>query len=298
MGAAPSSAQLATAFRVLVDMLCSLSPQQGTDDSPGRADVDLFCYCLINCATLADVIERAIRFTHISNNRWGGLRMETAGGLAVFSTDSRRSRNAAAPCLLDVFGLAFFFKLFSWLIAEPLPLHSVHLVHDGVPGEQVIDALFDGPLMFGARETALVFDSVFLSRPVVRTYNALSRVLAHLPLALLQLPRNGSTRAQVEMMFGRAIEACQAAPGLEQIADMLGQSISTLRRNLLREGTSFQQIADRLRMQRALQLLRETTLTLDEIAAALGFSGPSVFSRAFKGWTGQAPSAYRRLAGE
>ncbi|HSB95478.1 MAG TPA: helix-turn-helix transcriptional regulator, partial [Spongiibacteraceae bacterium] len=82
-------------------------------------------------------------------------------------------------------------------------------------------------------------------------------------------------------------------PGLEAVAHLLNQSVSTLRRNLLREDTSFQAVMDRLRMQRSKELLAETELTIDDIADILGFSAPSVFSRAFKGWTGYPPSKYR-----
>lgn len=49
----------------------------------------------------------------------------------------------------------------------------------------------------------------------------------------------------------------------------------------------------RLRMQRACELLRETTLSVKEIAAVLGYSDAFYFSRIFKSVNGVAPSYYR-----
>lgn len=288
-----SSERLATAFQALIAAVCKQSPQLGVFDSPAKADVDLFCYCLINCDTLAAVIDRAIRFTRISNNRWGGLRVDVASDEVIFSTDARRCRNAAGPAILDVFGLAFFFKLFSWLIGEPLRLQRVQFVHDDCADSGVLANLFGCSMAFGADCTALVFDIDDLGKPVVRTYRELAATLESVPVPLLALPGGMSTQSQVEMIFHRALETNTDIPGLDQVADMLGQSASTLRRNLLREQTSFQVILDGLRRQRAMRLLRETGMTLDDISSMLGFSAPSVFSRAFKSWTGRSPSAYR-----
>jgi AraC family transcriptional regulator len=50
------------------------------------------------------------------------------------------------------------------------------------------------------------------------------------------------------------------------------------------------------RIARGKDLLRETELTLDEIAQRVGYSSQSHFSVAFRKTVGIAPSAFRRLA--
>jgi AraC-like DNA-binding protein len=40
--------------------------------------------------------------------------------------------------------------------------------------------------------------------------------------------------------------------------------------------------------------LLEPTLTLTEIAAELGYADQAHFTRAFRRWTGESPSGYRR----
>lgn len=83
-------------------------------------------------------------------------------------------------------------------------------------------------------------------------------------------------------------------PGIEEVAAAWAISSRTLRRQLADEGQSFQQLLDRVRCQLALDHLRHTKLSNDEIAATLGYSEAANFRAAFKRWTGLTPSAARR----
>lgn len=51
----------------------------------------------------------------------------------------------------------------------------------------------------------------------------------------------------------------------------------------------------RARLERAAALLRDTRLTVGEIADQVGYGGASQFARAFRRETGCSPQAYRRL---
>lgn len=54
----------------------------------------------------------------------------------------------------------------------------------------------------------------------------------------------------------------------------------------------------RLRMQRAGQMLANTSLSVKEVAADLGYDDPFYFSRVFKSVHGTAPSNYREMIDE
>ena len=73
-----------------------------------------------------------------------------------------------------------------------------------------------------------------------------------------------------------------------------GVSERTLMRHLAREGTSFQQLHDSHQQSRALWLLLHTAHSVEEIAARLGYTDTSNFSRTVKRWFGSTPSALRR----
>src|SRR5690606_23174045 len=79
-----------------------------------------------------------------------------------------------------------------------------------------------------------------------------------------------------------------------ELAAALGITERTLRRRLLAEGTSLSAIADALRRERAMVLLRESDLSISAIAHQLGFADATAFSRAFRRYSGTSPERARR----
>lgn len=81
-----------------------------------------------------------------------------------------------------------------------------------------------------------------------------------------------------------------------EVAQMLSMHRRTLNRRLQAEGTTFQHVLDAVRFEVARQLLA-TDISLDDIAAALGYAGVSPFMRAFRRWAGTSPGQWRHAAG-
>jgi AraC-like DNA-binding protein len=81
----------------------------------------------------------------------------------------------------------------------------------------------------------------------------------------------------------------------KEIACLFSIHHRTLSRRLAREGITFQQIADEIRFALARNLLADTELPLNQIAVVMKFSEPSAFTRAFRRWSGQSPSAWRAI---
>jgi AraC-like DNA-binding protein len=84
-----------------------------------------------------------------------------------------------------------------------------------------------------------------------------------------------------------------AWPTIAALAAELQVGEATLRRRLHQEGATYQSIKDDLRRDLAIGQLRDRSLTIGAIAAALGFAEPSAFHRAFRKWTGVRPADYR-----
>ncbi|MFP3562986.1 AraC family transcriptional regulator [Paraburkholderia sp. SIMBA_030] len=80
---------------------------------------------------------------------------------------------------------------------------------------------------------------------------------------------------------------------VDVLAERFGMSVRTLHRRLAAQGTSYQAILDEVRLGLARQYLNQTSLTIEQIAERLGFSDASNFRKAFKKWTGAAPSLQR-----
>jgi AraC-like DNA-binding protein/quercetin dioxygenase-like cupin family protein len=81
------------------------------------------------------------------------------------------------------------------------------------------------------------------------------------------------------------------------VCNATGISERTLRRRFAAEvGITWRAYLLQNRLFRAMALLADGNTTVLQVASTVGFDSPSAFNRAFRAWTGQSPSAYRRTA--
>ncbi len=111
---------------------------------------------------------------------------------------------------------------------------------------------------------------------------------------LLQLNTNrNSCQYQIQkLMLTGALNALNE----EEVAAALFISKRTLARRLKKEGSSFREIRDHILSQQAAAYLRESTLSVDAIAALLNYHDSSNFRRAFKRWFKMTPDQFRKQA--
>lgn len=162
---------------------------------------------------------------------------------------------------------------------------------------------------------ARVDDAAFFGAPV---RHLADRALLRLPARVLDAPISGNPRLHdlacryVEQLFGAsgtsgssstaslheivAASLAHGPPTLTSVARAMAVHPRTLQRRLEADGTSYSEVVDELRRRRALRLVTETAMPLARIAGELGYREPATFTRAFRRWTGQAPSTYRRAA--
>ena len=77
------------------------------------------------------------------------------------------------------------------------------------------------------------------------------------------------------------------------IARLFSMHRRTMNRHLNAEGLAFRRVANQIRFEIACELLENTDMALGQVAAVLRYSEPSAFTRAFRRWSGQSPSAWR-----
>ncbi len=83
---------------------------------------------------------------------------------------------------------------------------------------------------------------------------------------------------------------------LEDVAGFVGRSPAYLSSLLTKkQGISFRQLLTSIRVKQAQRLLRETTLSVQEIADKAGFHSANYFNKIFKEKTGTTPRRYRNL---
>lgn len=149
---------------------------------------------------------------------------------------------------------------------------------------------FRAPVRFNQESATLVFPAVDLKRKVAGADPLLRTVLED---RLRQLRAEAGTGfsddirrlLRTRLMVGR----CSA----EDIAELLAVHRRTLSRRLKDGGEGYRSMRNAIRFEIARQLLEDTEVPLAQIAAALGYSEASAFTRAFRRWSGQTPSAWR-----
>ena len=155
--------------------------------------------------------------------------------------------------------------------------------------------LFSGPTIFGTGPASIQFDAQYLALPLRRDEKALQQMLEHaLPLTVLQYRRDRLLVQRVRQALGSHAQDTHSAEGL---AVLLNVSPRTLHRQLKEEGATLQGLKDEVRQARALELLHRTKRPIKQVAEAAGFRNEKSFIRAFKGWTGLSPAAFRRSNG-
>jgi AraC-like DNA-binding protein len=151
--------------------------------------------------------------------------------------------------------------------------------------------LFGCEIVFGARRNCVIVERRWLEMPLP-THHPISaqQALAICRDQAAQLKRQSEIVASVERVVRRRLAE---RPTLNDVAQTLNLSARSLRRHLAAAGHVFRGIHDHLRTQRALELLSAGALSIADIGTEVGFSDAREFRRAFKRWTGSAPTAMR-----
>jgi AraC-like DNA-binding protein len=126
-------------------------------------------------------------------------------------------------------------------------------------------------------------------------FHALAAVCAELAAAPDEywLPRARS--ADLGRALDYTLEHLIDQPSFAEVARAVHLSERTLARRFGEEtGMTWSQFAHRARMLRALELLADPAAKIIEVVDAVGFASVSAFNRAFRAFTGETPSAYRR----
>lgn len=108
-----------------------------------------------------------------------------------------------------------------------------------------------------------------------------------------QLVLNAASAGTATGAFTRSVRAeLLKGCGQKEIAAKWGMSTKTIARKLAQEGSSFRQLRDEFRMNKAVSLIHGE-VSVEEVAYMVGYEDARSFRRAFARWFGSSPSTYR-----
>ncbi|MGB1310136.1 MAG: AraC family transcriptional regulator ligand-binding domain-containing protein [Leucothrix sp.] len=262
----------------------------------------MMCLAIIHSRTLGEAVSRASDFHEICR----GARIKpdlTRGGR--YAKVSFAALDSNSPEESEVFfssqsaaetttSLSMWHHFISWLIGERVILKAAYFKFSKQAALAHSHRRFRADVKFDQHDNAIVFPSRYLEYPVVQNETTLQAFLKTAPYQLLVMvgSEDSTLREQVIAMIGRDFSL--ASPSAEQVARTLNMSVSTLRRRLLEENTTYQKIKDECRRQSSIDYMNSPELSINDVAGLMGFDEPSAFFRSFKRWTGMTPGEYRQ----
>ncbi len=153
---------------------------------------------------------------------------------------------------------------------------------------------FNAEVSFNQNINAIYFNSSDLETPSIKA----DKSIHHFILERLEEEKKGIEKqsnlvvTDIENLIRDALPS--GIPSITDIGKHLGMSRRTLSRRLSNYNLSFRELIKQTQESIAKDLLQNQDLSIGEIAFQSGFSEQTAFNRAFKRWTGQSPSDFRK----
>ncbi|UTA49247.1 AraC family transcriptional regulator [Simiduia sp. 21SJ11W-1] len=262
----------------------------------------LLCLTVIQAANLRQAIVRAGEFCEICRGFLvrsrltepveGVARVEMCGISSVTKAEFDCMVSSATPNQVRT-SLAVWQRFNSWLIGREIPLYGIYFAFACPDEFREMAECYPAQLHFEQPFTGFEFDASYLDAPIVQNQDTLMDFVRSAPYHLvISDSSQQSLKAKVRAILSKDVSGNQ--PSAEAVASRLNLSVTTLRRKLQAESTSYQRLKDECRMEAAFHYLSCPELTNSCIAERLGFDETSAFFRAFKKWTGVTPGEYRK----
>jgi AraC-like DNA-binding protein len=169
---------------------------------------------------------------------------------------------------------------------------GISMMHDGQGQEHAYEQFFECPVSFNAPRTELRVEATVLD-VAMPMQDAETSAICQQQCQLL-LARMSRSSGFIDSVRQFIVSRPGIFPDIDQVAEKLHITSRTLRRRLVDEGSSYQQILADVRYELAREYLLTSQLPVEKIAALLGYSSPGNFTHAFKRWHGSPPRQYRQ----
>lgn len=275
----------------LQDELWQAVENQATDACVGLrigsalqlANFDMVGFLLLSSPTLAEAAEALVSYSTLIGEGGNFSRERTAHGWRL---NYRADFQVARAIRLDAI-LASILHGARWLVGADLePLQAGFEATDDLCAERH-HFFGSARLNFSQPLSYLEFSAADWQRQLTSGSREVQQQMQRLAQQQLQRMRPKNMADKVSALLRR-----QPWLGRAQVAQLLSVSERHMNRRLAEQQVSFRMVADKVRMECALELLQERGATQESMASYLGYSDGSAFAKAFKRWTGMSMRSY------
>ena len=288
-----SYAQIATVFRNVIQLARDPAIALRAGAHMRLTAYGMFGYALLSSPTHAQAMEFAVKYNR-ATGPVAEIGYTRADGKETFHYDvllSSDPYDALYRFALEL-TLSSHLTLCRDLYGESFAFCAVRAVYPAPAHEAAYRHLFGGTVKFGQPANEMDVDPDSKDRkprmPDMVTH-AMTRDMCQQFITELTSAGGFASvvrRKLVEQMPWRF-------PNIDSMADELSLYPRMLRRRLESEGTSYRELLAQVRQRLAIEYLRKTSMTTEEIASRLGYSDAANFRHAFVRWTGKTPHEYR-----
>lgn len=246
-------------------------------------------YAMLHSDTLLGALRRIVRFAKLLNQR---------AELALDDWGDRWRLQALHQPLIPGFrqpvdeGIAGVIAVLREIAQRDLVPAAVYFSYPRPEDTSTHRRIFGTALHFGTPATAIEIWDRDVRTSVPSADPGLTRYLDQLAeIGLESLPSPKTYAERVRQAVWPHLS--EGLPTLKEIASELALSSRSLQRRLREEETSFADVVDGLRHDKACLMLKDPNLAVYEVGYLLGYSDPSTFHRAFRRWQGTSPSRFR-----
>lgn len=147
-------------------------------------------------------------------------------------------------------------------------------------------------VLFNAPLHRAIFHARDMQTPVITSdrslYDMFNNILAQKKSLALQVSCSDTVKNLLLMQFKGQI------PTIEEVAAALNMTVRTLQRKLTEERASFRAIANDVKKELALHLMKNPDASITDVAGVMGYGDLPAFRRAFKTWTKATPKEVKQ----
>jgi AraC-like DNA-binding protein len=248
-------------------------------------------FAVLSSRTLREAFERCARYFRFIADA-ATMALEDHGDTVRFAVQITATPPPADEAIDAFFAVAV--RLGRVLTDRGFAPIELHLRRPSPPDSSPFARCFRAPVTFSAPFDAMTLDKRVCDAPLAGSNPAVARVSDSVIDDTLARMHQADLTTRVRALLAQRLP--NGEPPQAEIARAFGSSTRVLQRRLSAEGMTYAQIVDDTRRELALAYVREGRYSLTEVAYLLGFGSPGTFTRAFRRWTGRAPSEDRRAA--
>ena len=253
------------------------------------SDFDAYGYAIMSSENLGAAATIGMEFWMLSGSLLN-INTHTENDVAVFEFTPRTPMEDVLPYVAEE-SMSVIYRLCHFLVGNKFAVAEVDFSYPQPAYAEAYKKVFDCPLRFNAHTNAIRVPVTVLDEPLLMSSPQVAALCKAQCDALMK--KLSVHDAFVESLRRFLIDARPNFPTIDEMAERLHISARTLRRRLKERDTSYRELLDEIRLELAQQYLRDTQLSIDQIAALVGFEETTSFRKAYKSWTGISASQYR-----